>query len=108
MVKINVITRNSHTRARMQARAQAHTHISTNSVFSGRHVTDWKFLGVIIDQYLSFNSHVAFVVQKAQKRYFSLLRLKRMSVATEKLSMFYIAHIRSILTYSMPAIFPLF
>ena len=49
-------------------------------------VTEWKFLGVIIDQYLSFNSHVAYVVQKAQKRYSSLLQLKRMSVETEKLS----------------------
>ena len=46
-------------------------------------------------------------MQKAQKRYFSLLQLKRISVATEKLSVFYIAHIRSILTDCMPAIFPL-
>ena len=70
-------------------------------------VTEWRFLGVIIDQYPSFNSHVAYVVQKAQKRHSSLLQLKRMSVERENLSMFYIAHISSILTYCMPAIFPL-
>ena len=67
-------------------------------------VTEWKFLGVIIDQYLSFNSMLC---KKAQKRHFSRLQLKRMSVATKKLSMFYIAHIHSILTYCMPAVFPL-
>ena len=32
-------------------------------------VTEWEFLRVIIDQYLSFNSHVTCVVQKVQKRY---------------------------------------
>ena len=46
-------------------------YISTNSVFPVDIVTELKFLGVIIDQYLSFNSHVTCVVQKAQKRYFS-------------------------------------
>ena len=72
---------------------------SAPSVFSPVNiVTEWKSLGVIIDQYLSFSSRVA---------YFSRLQLRRMSVAPEKLSMFYIAHIRSILTYCMPAIFPL-
>ena len=61
-------------------------YISSNSVFPVDIVTEWRFLGVIIDQYLSFNSHVAYVVQKAQKCYSILLRLKRMSVETEKLS----------------------
>ena len=45
--------------------------------------------------------------KKAQKRHFSRLQLKRMSVANKKLSMFYIAHIHSIVTYCMPAVFPL-
>ena len=69
------------------------------TVFSPVDIVDqWKFLGVIIDKYLSFSQHVEYVTEKAQKRIFSLLQLKRLSVSTEKLCLFYVAHIRSILT----------
>ena len=33
-------------------------------------VTEWKFLGVVIDQLLNFNYHVAYVVKRAQKTIF--------------------------------------
>ena len=66
-------------------------YISVPTAFSPvQSFTEWKFLGVVIDRFLSFNSHVAYVEEKAQKQFFSLLQLKRISVATEKTSLFYI------------------
>ena len=36
-----------------------------------------SFIRIVINQFLSFNSLVAYVVEKAQKRYFSPLQLKK-------------------------------
>ena len=51
------------------------------TVFSPVEIVDkWKFLGVIIDQYLNFSEHISYVLEKAQKKFYTLIQLKRMSV----------------------------
>jgi hypothetical protein len=70
-------------------------------------VTSWEFLGVIIDQYLNFHTHIGYVLDKAQKKFYSQLQLKRFGVSCDKLVLFYVANIRSILTYCIPAFFPM-
>ena len=70
-------------------------------------VDQFKFLGVYIDKHLSFNPHIEYVTTKAKKRFFSLVQLKKLGVSQDKLSLFYIANIRSVLVYCIAAIFSL-
>ena len=51
-------------------------------------VDNYKFLGVYVDNILSFNKHVDYVIDKASKRFYALLQLKRLGVSTEKLAFF--------------------
>ena len=60
-----------------------------NSCFPVQIVTESKFLGVVADKFLGYSSPVGFNVENQG---FSVLRLKRMSVATVKLYLSYIAH----------------
>jgi hypothetical protein len=69
------------------------------------YVNEMKFLGVTIDQRLNFKAHVSNIVSKATQRQFSLLKLKRNGVSTEKLKLFYISNIRSVLCYACPSFF---
>ena len=52
-------------------------------------VTSWKFLGVIIDQYLNFHTHINYVLDKAQKKFYSLLQLKQFTVSCNKYVFFF-------------------
>ena len=72
---------------------------SAPTVFSPVEIEDQrKFLGVIIDKYLSFSQHVEFVTEKVQKRIFRLLQLKRLFQLRNCLFV-----CRRILTYFIPA-----
>ena len=70
-------------------------------------VNSWKFLGITVDNHLNFNEHIDVVTSKARKRFYCLLQLKRMGVGTSKLCLFYLANIRSVLTYAIPAFYSL-
>jgi hypothetical protein len=70
-------------------------------------VNSYKFLGVYIDEFLSFNVHVDYVIRKANKRLYGLIQLKRLGICCTKLCMFYISHIRSVLTYCISAFYPM-
>ena len=70
-------------------------------------VSNYKLLGIIIDSNLTFNTHISYVVNKAQRRFYGLVQLKRLGVAREKLSMFYIANVRSVLVYCISAFYSL-
>ena len=59
-------------------------------------VDQFKFLGVYIDTNLSFNPHIDYITMKGKKRFFSLVQLNKLSVSQDKLSLFYIANIRSV------------
>ena len=48
-----------------------------------------------IDKHLSVNPHIDYITTKAKKRFFSLVQLKKLGVSQDKLSLFYIANIRS-------------
>ena len=64
-----------------------------------------KLLGVTISSDLSWNEHIRNVVKKASKRLYFLVQLKRAKVAFEDLVLFYVACIRSILTYATPVFY---
>jgi hypothetical protein len=68
------------------------------------YVEEFKFLGVWIDKRLSFTKHCETTVKKANTRVFFLQKLKRLGVNTAKLKLFYIANVRSVITYAIPAI----
>jgi hypothetical protein len=70
-------------------------------------VTSYKFLGVMIDNNMNFNAHISYIVNKAHKRFYGLVQLKRIGVSSEKLCMFYVANIRSVLTYCISAFYSL-
>jgi hypothetical protein len=61
-----------------------------------------KFLGIMLDDRLSFNQHIDYVISKANSRFYTLLLLKRQGVSSVKLSNFYCCVIRSVLVYAVP------
>ena len=64
-----------------------------------------KFLGVTLDNHLLFKDHINETTSKAAKRLFCLLKLKQLGVSVTKLKLFYLAHIRSVLSYAAPAFY---
>ena len=68
-------------------------------------VDRFHFLGVTVDSHLTFKPHIENIVNKAKKRSYLLIKLKRLGVSTEKLKLFYISNIRSVLTYAAPSFF---
>ena len=64
-----------------------------------------KLLGVTISSDLSWNEHISNVVKKTSKRLYFLVQLKRAKVAFKDLVLFYVACIRSILTYATPVFY---
>ena len=46
-----------------------------------------------------------YVIDKASKRFYALLQLKRLGVSTEKLALFYVSNIRSVLVYCIASFF---
>ena len=71
-------------------------------------VKEYKFLGVIIDNQLRFNSHVAKTVAKCKRRN-NLLRClagKDWGQSMESQKMLYVTYIRSALEYASPSWYP--
>ena len=66
-----------------------------------------KFLGVFIDNKLSFNKHVDFLVKKCSSRLFLMRKLKNIGLDELGLLTFYLTNIGSILAYAAPAWFSL-
>ena len=64
--------------------------------------TSAKLLGLNISSDLKWNVHVLELVQKASCRFYFLRQLKTSQVTPEKLILFYITCIRSILEYACP------
>ena len=78
--------------------------LTVNSEFIDQ-VSEFKLLGVTVDEHLSFSSHVENIFSKARSRLYALLTLKRHGVDEASLTKFYLANIRSILCYAAPAWF---
>ena len=66
-----------------------------------------KFLGVHIDNHLSFSNQVEQVVSKCSSRMFLLRQLKILGMNSDGLNTFYCSNIRSLLSYVAPAWFTL-
>ena len=68
-------------------------------------VFESQFLGVTIDNKLSFSSHVSKVLSKCNAKIFIMLQLKRLGMSIPSLKNFYCAFVRSNLVYGAPAWF---
>jgi hypothetical protein len=64
-----------------------------------------KFLGVSIDNKLSFTDHVQQLVSKCNSRLYFMRLLKRQGLNREGLKTFYLSNIRTLLTYASCAWF---
>jgi hypothetical protein len=58
-----------------------------------------KFLGSLVDNFLTFIDHVEFLVEKCSSKLFLMRQLKRLGMNDDGLKLFYCANIRSVLTY---------
>ena len=68
-------------------------------------VHSYKYLGVHIDDKLTFSDHTHTVNKKCQQRLYLLRKLSRLHVNTDILHTYYLCHIESILTYAFMAWF---
>ena len=66
-----------------------------------------KFLGVYVDEHLTFERHIQHIISRTRPLTYVLLNLKRSGLPTEQLRSFYILCIRPIITYASPAWFTL-
>ena len=62
-----------------------------------------KFLGVVVDNKLTFSNHVDYIISKCSQRLYLMRLLKRMGMDSEGLKTFYVANIKSVITYACPA-----
>ena len=67
--------------------------------------TSFKFLGVTMDDHLTFSAHVDNVVSLSNSKLYLLRQLKKLGMSSEGLKRFYTANIRSIISYAAPAWF---
>ena len=65
-------------------------------------VDEYKLLGVILRSDLSWNSNTNYMVKRANKKLWSLKRLKRLGANSKDLTDVYIKQIRSLLEFSVP------
>lgn len=61
-----------------------------------------KLLGFIINNKLTWNDHIEYILKKSSKRVYFILMLKRARIPVEKITDVYKATIRSILEYGAP------
>ena len=83
---------------------------SENFTMQGEQITtetSAKFLGVTVDEHLTFKEHVDNIVKKVRKLIYTLLDLKRSGIPFDMLRTFYIACIRPSILYASPAWFTL-
>ena len=66
-----------------------------------------KFLGINIDNKLSFSDHVRDLTAKCNSRIFLMRKLKIIGLGRQGLKTFYLSNIRSIICYAAPAWFTL-
>jgi hypothetical protein len=63
-------------------------------------VTEYKYLGTVIDEKLNFNSNTHSIHKKCQSRIYLLQKLRKLGVNTRILQTFYSSFIESVLTFS--------
>ncbi len=73
--------------------------ISINGVKVER-VTEYKYLGTVLDNKLNFNKNTDFIHKRCQPRIFCLQKLRSLNVSAAVLRTFYRSCIESVLTFS--------
>jgi hypothetical protein len=69
-------------------------------------VSTSKLLGVVFDRHMKFNDHVHHAINKTRSAFHALVQLKRASVNSANLILFYRTRILSILCYAAPSWYP--
>jgi len=64
-------------------------------------VSEYKYLGTIIDNRLTWNSNTDAVYKKCQQRLYFMRKLRSFNVNTEMLSLFYRCFVESVLTFGI-------
>ena len=62
-----------------------------------------KFLGVVVDNKLTFTNHVDYIILKCSQRLYLMSLLKHMAMGSEALKTFYVANIKSLFAHACPA-----
>ena len=62
-------------------------------------VDEYRYLGTVLDNNLTFDSNVDIIHKKCQSRIYCLQKLRNIGVASDILEMYYHACIESVLTY---------
>ena len=65
------------------------------------------FLGVLVDDHLSFSDHVDKLISDCDKRLYLLRQLKILGMNQQGLTRFFCSNVRSLISYAAPAWFPL-
>ena len=92
---------------RLNYRSSYDDEILVNDNISIKPTECTKFLGVHIDNHLSFSKHVDHIISKCSSRMYLLRQLKILGMNAEGLKTFYCSNIRSLLSYAAPAWFTL-
>ena len=92
---------------RLNYRSSYDDEILVNENISIKPTECTKFLGVYIDNHLSFSNHVDNIISKCSSRIYLLRQLKILGMNAEGLKTFYCSNIRSLLSYAAPAWFTL-
>ena len=64
-----------------------------------------KFLGIYIDDHLTFIPHVNTIIKRCNSKLFLMRQLKKLGMSSTGLWNFYCANIRSVLCYGAPAFY---
>ena len=68
-------------------------------------VNEYKYLGTVLDNKLTFESNTNCIVKKCHQRMFCMFRLRSFGVSPKTLQMFYRSFNESVLTSSFPCWF---
>ncbi len=66
-------------------------------------VPSYKLLGLILSEYLTWNSHIDYILKKANSRLYALRQLKKAGLSQHDLILIYCSFIRSCVEYASPA-----
>jgi len=69
---------------------------------TNRLLSEWRILGVIMDNDLKWNSHVDYIIKKAFKKLYSVTVLRRARVSQPNKLRIYLGSVRPVLEYAIP------
>jgi ribosomal protein L20 len=70
-------------------------------------VSEYKYLGTVIDEKLTFHPNTKYIVQKARKRLFKLKKMSYLNFSSKTITMCYKSFIESVLLYNIDILYHL-